>query len=109
MAKIANLHISFKSFDDKLKNIIHKGDQTREYRDLFKKIVKYHREYWTEENAPTCINYLQELLGDAIIESYNKEFALTPMQIQFKESIVKQQKRFITTRNNSKFKFLSIK
>jgi predicted metal-dependent hydrolase len=61
------------SFDKKLKHIIGLGDTSKDYRNLFKKIVKFHREEFTEENFATSENYIGELLRDALTEAYDKE------------------------------------
>jgi hypothetical protein len=54
------------AFDRELRKIISQGDTTKEYRNLFKRIVILHRECFTEENIPTTKDYLEELLADAI-------------------------------------------
>jgi hypothetical protein len=68
------------NFEKKLREIIRKGDTTREYRDLFKTIVKIHRESFTEENIPTSQQYLQELLDDAIADVREREIVMGKLQ-----------------------------
>ena len=80
MSKVEKLDIKIrikdKSIDKKLRKIIRQGDTSKEYRNLFKKIVEIHREEFTEENLPTMHNYLKGLLYNAIITQYKKEGAI---------------------------------
>jgi len=62
----------FNSFDKKLKDIIGQGNQ-RQYRKLMKKIVKYHREEYLEENLLTAEDFIIELVDDALTEQYLEE------------------------------------
>ena len=55
-----------KRFVSELKSIVDRGDTSREYRNLLKKIVRFHRESFTEENWPTSEGYLREILENAI-------------------------------------------
>jgi hypothetical protein len=64
------------NFDKKLRAIISQGDTSKEYRNLFKKILKIHREEFTEENLPTTEDYLKELLKDAIQEVADREHTI---------------------------------
>jgi hypothetical protein len=68
----------FRSFEEKLHDIVDQGDTSKEYRNLFKKIVKMHRERFTEENWSTAEDYLQELLNDAIEEQKRQEGNMLP-------------------------------
>ncbi len=61
------------AFDRELRKIIRQGDTSKEYRNLFKRIVIIHREEFIEENIPTTKGYLEELLADAIKVAELKE------------------------------------
>jgi hypothetical protein len=63
-------------FNSNLRHIIRQGDTSKAYRNLIKKIVRIHREYFTEENIPTANCYLQELLDDAFRDEYINDCGL---------------------------------
>jgi len=63
-------------FNSHLRKIIRQGDRSKAYRNLIKKIVRIHREFFTEENIPTANGYLQELLDDAFREEYINDCGL---------------------------------
>jgi hypothetical protein len=61
------------AFDRELRKIISQADTSKEYRNLFKRIVIIHREEFIEENIPTTKSYLEELLADALKVAELKE------------------------------------
>ena len=54
-------------FDRKLEKIILKG-YSREYRELFKRIINIHQNIWTEENLYTAYYVIRDLLKEAVKE-----------------------------------------
>jgi hypothetical protein len=86
-----------KRFERELKEIIHQGDTSKEYRNLMKRIVEIHRECFTEENFATSKDYLEELLRDALIESTRTE------TYQYLENLCNQEWVFFWLTKDEKY------
>lgn len=69
-----------RSIDHHIKKIIRQGRQ-EEYLDLFRKIVKEHRETFTEENLPTAEYAILAYVNTALDDMWGKEGCVRDMGV----------------------------